>query len=214
MFSAPIHNCRDCPLGAASTGRCPFTPSRLPADAVLVAQGEHQPNLYFVREGLAQLRSVSVEGEETSLTIRGPGVLLGTEAFEGSFASQEVRALTELGVCSLRAEEVETWVGPKGSPARAILSLVVSELHHGRQDLRLREGGCLGRVARFLMASRGMKAHSPLRKQLVARMLGMRPETFSRCLRSLEERGLVEAGPELRVTDPGALAAIAERNEP
>ena len=48
-----------------------------------------------------------------------------------------------------------------------------------------------------------------VRKQVVARLLGMRPETLSRCLTKLEKDGVVDASRGVRVLDQRRLAAIA-----
>jgi CRP-like cAMP-binding protein len=48
-----------------------------------------------------------------------------------------------------------------------------------------------------------------VRKQVVARLLGMRPETLSRCLTRLEQDGLVDASRGVRVLDQRRLATLA-----
>jgi CRP-like cAMP-binding protein len=209
MFAAAITDCKACPLGAAFMNRCIFTPASLPAASALATWGERPGRLYFVREGLALLSSAPVPGQEATLAVRGPGALLCPESMHGRPSPTDVRALTELRVCAVAAPVLSRWLGPDGSPVRVVVDLLVGELAQRQQDLSLREGDSLSRVARFLLGAGSPLALGPLRKQLVARILGMRPETLSRCLRRLVDEGMLESGPDARVRDVAALAAVA-----
>jgi CRP-like cAMP-binding protein len=66
-------------------------------------------------------------------------------------------------------------------------------------------------VARFALAHARFLADRPnaVRKQVVARLLGMRPETLSRCLTRLEADGLIDASRGVRVLDAVRLATVA-----
>jgi hypothetical protein len=68
-------------------------------------------------------------------------------------------------------------------------------------------------VARFALAYAGLVEagrSKPFNKERVARMLGMRPETFSRNLRTLSDRKLIESNVGLRVLDAPALERLAQ----
>ncbi len=210
-MNGTIQDCRTCPLGAAAVGRCPFTPSRLAAGVVLCAQGARQPSAYFVREGLLALRTVDADGAESWLAMRGARSLLYAGP-PGQPSPCELRTVTEVRVCSASAEALNAWMGPPDSPARALLELLLEELERSRQELVWRSGDSPARLARFILAAREEAAAPPPPlppKQLVARALGMRPETLSRCLRRFIDRGLVTEKPTLRVLDRAGLAAVA-----
>ena len=88
----------------------------------------------------------------------------------------------------------------------------VDEHSRNARDANLRTGPSLARLARFLLefsklVEGGRKA--PFSKQHVARILGMRAETLSRCLRQLVDAGVVESGRQVRVRDGARLSAIA-----
>ncbi len=106
---------------------------------------------------------------------------------------------------------MSAWVGPDRSPARAVLDLLLSEGRMQRDEVNYRQGDCLSRVARFALAHARFLADRPnaVRKQMVARLLGMRPETLSRCLTRLERDGVVDASRGVRVLDARRLATIA-----
>lgn len=213
MASAPVQDCRTCPIGAAAVGRCPFTPARVEAASVLCAQGERQPNTYFVREGLLALRTVDAQGDESWLALRGPRALLyvGPPDSPSPF---ELRTVTEARLCSAPAGALSAWMGPPGSPSQVLLELLLGELERHRQELAWRSGDSPSRLARFLLKACGEdEARALPPKQLVARALGMRPETLSRCLRRFIDRGLVTEEPTLHVLNREGLSAIAAGGE-
>jgi len=190
-------------------GRCPFTPTRVPAASLLCAQGEHAPNAYFVREGLVALRAVDAQGSECWLALRGPRSLLHASP-KGRASPHELRTVTEARLCSAPAEALSAWMGPPGSPSRALLELLLGELERHWRELTWRSGESPSRLARFLLATVDESQPRPLPpKQLVARALGMRPETLSRCLRRFIDQGLVTEEATPRVLNRERLTAIA-----
>jgi CRP-like cAMP-binding protein len=167
--------------------------------------------VYFVKEGFVSLSAVSPRGSEMVLTLRGPSSLLCTEALRSEASPYEVRALSRVRLCGLAGDSLNQWVGPEQGPARAVLDLVLSESKLQRDEVNYRQGDCLARVARFALAHARFLADRPnaVRKQVVARLLGMRAETLSRCLTRLERDGVVDASRGVRVLDSRRLAAIA-----
>jgi len=211
LSTAPVNDCNTCSLGIASQGRCRLTPTAREAGATLCAQGERPRTAYFVKEGFVSLSAVSPRGSEVLLTLRGPASLLCTESLHGDPSPYEVRALSRVKLCGIAGDQMSSWIGPDKSPARAILDLLLTEGRLQRDEVNYRQGDCLSRVARFALAHARFLADRPnaVRKQVVARLLGMRPETLSRCLTRLERDGVVDASRGVRVLDPRRLAAIA-----
>jgi CRP-like cAMP-binding protein len=214
VAGAPVQDCRTCPMGATAVGRCPFTPARVEAASVLCAQGERQPNAWFVREGLLALRTVDARGDESWLALRGPRSLVYTGPPDTT-SPFELRTVTEARLCTAPAAVLSAWMGPPGSPSRVLLELLLGELERHRQELGWRSGDSPSRLARFLLNACGEddEAQALPPKQLVARALGMRPETLSRCLRRFIEQGLVTEEPALRVLDWEGLTAVAVGGE-
>ena len=211
LSNTPVSDCNACSLGIASQGRCRLTFSTRESGATICAQGERPRHLYFVKEGFVSLSSVSPRGAELLLSLRGPSSLLCTEALQDEPSPYEVRALSRVKVCGIPAEAMTTWIGPEKSAARVVLGLVLGESRQQRDEVNWRQGDCLSRVARFALAHARFLADRPnaVRKQVVARLLGMRPETLSRCLTRLEKDGVVDASRGVRVLDQRRLAAIA-----
>jgi CRP/FNR family transcriptional regulator, cyclic AMP receptor protein len=211
LSTAPVNDCSACSLGIASQGRCRLTPTTRESGATLCAQGERPRSVFFIKEGFVSLSAVSPRGSEVALTLRGPTSLLCTEAMKGDPSPYEVRALSRVKLCGISGDAMSQWVGPEKSPARAILDLLLSEGKLQRDEVNYRQGDCLSRVARFALAHARFLADRPnaVRKQVVARLLGMRPETLSRCLTRLERDGVVDASRGVRVLDARRLASIA-----
>jgi CRP-like cAMP-binding protein len=208
---APVSDCSNCSLGATSPGRCRFTPTARDSGAAICGQGERPQTVYFIKEGFVALSAVSPRGSELVLTLRGPTSLVCTEAINGNPSAFEVRALSRLKICGISGDALGQWIGPENSPARVILDLMLSESRQQHDEVNWRQGDCLSRVARFALAHAKFLADRPnaVRKQIVARLLGMRPETLSRCLTRLERDGMVDASRGVRVLDARRLAVIA-----
>ncbi len=211
LSNTPVSDCTACALGIASAGRCRLSPSARDAGSTICAQGERPRTVYFVKEGFVSLSSVSPRGAELLLSLRGPASLLCTEALQNEASAVEVRALSRVKLCGIGGESLTQWIGPEKSAARVVLDLLLSEGRQQRDEVNWRQGDCLSRVARFALAHARFLADRPtaVRKQVVARLLAMRPETLSRCLTRLEKEGVVDASRGVRVLDHRRLAAIA-----
>jgi CRP/FNR family transcriptional regulator, cyclic AMP receptor protein len=211
LSNTPVSDCSACSLGVASQGRCRLTPTARESGATICAQGERPQTVYFVKEGFVALSAVSPKGSELLLTLRGPSSLLCTEAIQEEPSPYEVRALSRVKLCGIASEALSQWIGPEKSAARVVLDLLLNEGRMQRDEVNWRQGDCLSRVARFALAHARFLADRPnaVRKQVVARLLGMRPETLSRCLTRLERDGVVDASRGVRVLDQRRLAAIA-----
>src|SRR5262249_692241 len=186
VSDAAVSSCVICPLGGLTRDRCPFTPVQRPAQAIICREGEYNPAVYWIRDGLVLLGTVEGRASERSLTFRGPRNLLCVEALRHEASAFEVRALSLVKLCSCSASELLSALASDGSVAHAFVDLLLSELNNRRSDERWRSGSSMSRVAHFVLAYGADRAVLPyFQKQTAACLLGMRPETFSRCIRQL-----------------------------
>jgi len=209
MLEQAITKCSECVVN--SSGRCPFTTRSVIAGEQLWTQGDVPSEVVFVREGLLSLSSTEPSGTESLAAVRGPRSLLGTESLASRQAEASVQALTDATLCSATPSQVRQWIGPT-TAANSLIGMLVDEQARTSRDTNLRTGPSLARLARFLLDSAklvdaGKKA--PFSKQHVARILGMRAETLSRCLRQLVDAGVIESGRHVVVKDPSQLTSIA-----
>ena len=217
MLDSPaVPSCLECPLGAF--GGCAFTSRRVARGTQLWSQGEVPPEVIFVKSGVLGLSTSDASGAEVATAVRGPRSLLGFEALRGQSASSSMEALTDSVVCM--ASPLTVWQnaglrssGAAGSPhsaasTNALFQLTLDELLRLGRDSERRSGSAMARVARFLGEHGDLittRRHAPFSKRHVASLLGLRPETFSRCLRVLEAAGVISRGPDLRVLDSSRL---------
>lgn len=163
--------------------------------------------LYLVRSGLVVLSAVTQEGSERALILRGPSSLVCVEALQSRPSSFEVRALTDVMLCGAGTAALSVILGATFG-ANALISLLADELARRDEDAAFRQGDALSRVARFLAALKSPEEVGAIPKNVIARLLGLRAETLSRCLAVLTGRGVIHARPRLRVLDADALRAL------
>ena len=102
-------------------------------------------------------------------------------------------------------------VGVVGDVGRQIIHL--SGTIHQEQDAALQRGTALSRVAHFILKGGPLIAsgrQAPFSKRHVAALIGLRPETLSRCLRELEGMGVISAGRKITVLDEARLRELSE----
>lgn len=212
MFKEPVDQCSTCELG--KNGSCPFTPRLLPRDSVVSTQGQVADEVGFVKSGILVLSTVGQSGEEQRVSVRGPRSVVGLEALEGHGATEEVRALTDVVLCRSEVQRVKRWA-LSGPAANSLLQLAIIEMGNRRVEVDLRQGPALSRVARFALeyaalVESGRGKH--FSKERVARMLGMRPETFSRILRRLSDQGLIDSKQGIKVLNADELKRVGATN--
>lgn len=210
--SAAKPECKSCPLGMASApGLCPFKETVNPPGTVLLRQGERPESAWYVRSGQV-LISVTGGNGAGSCSVRGAGALLGLEALLGEPSGCEAHALSEVVLCALDADDFREWIGPLVSPQGTVLTLALREAARQTDERIALEGSATQRVARFLLGRHNAGAGDSaleIQKQLLARVLGMRPETLSRALAELRERGVLARGRRVTVVDPAGLERVA-----
>ncbi len=177
---------------------------------LLLRQGEVPTRIHLIKRGTVSLSAVAANGAEASLRLRGPRTLVGLEALQGQVAHEEVCALDRVQTCAASMSALTAWIGGPRTPARVMLELALQGLAASGDDRALRQGDATIRVARLLSAWSRSDARPRLGHHLMARALDLRPETFSRCLLRLEERGLIRRGQPLEVVDPEGLRALGD----
>jgi len=216
LDEAEVTECRRCPVGIASgvaeRGRCPFVPRKRAAGAVLHVAGEGVERVSFIKKGAVLItRSVDEERVEgTPWAIRRPGSFLGLEGLVGTQHLDSARALTDVTLCSATLEAIEAWLASRRTAARVVLD---SALRSGTRERPLRgnaDGTAPRRAASWLLENADRRLPGAMSRRVMAGLLGMRPETLSRALRTLAQRGAIRHGrSSIEILDRGRLRAIA-----
>jgi len=211
-----VTECRRCPVGIASgipeRGQCPFVPRKRAAGAVFHVAGEAVERVSFVKSG-AVLVSRSVDEEQvegTPWAVRRAGSFLGLEGLVGVHHLDSARALTDVTLCTATLDAVEIWLEARRSAARIVLDSV---LRSGTGERPLRgnaDGTAPRRAASWLLENADRRFPSAMSRRVMAGLLGMRPETLSRALRTLAERGVIRHGrATIEILDRARLRSIA-----
>jgi CRP-like cAMP-binding protein len=188
----------------------------------LWTQGEIPSQVVFVRDGLLSMQAQGQSGQEVLSAVRGPRSLVGFEALRSQPARASVDTLVETSICVADAREVRSWAGLDAENggtmplASSLLNLALEELERAAKDLDLRSGPAVSRLARFLLASANLIAagrQAPFSKQHVAHLLGIRPETLSRCFKALQLAGCIDSGRAIRILNNERLKAFASGEE-
>jgi CRP/FNR family transcriptional activator FtrB len=174
----------------------------LPRGAVLFEQGEEPDFLHMVLQGSVGLQAAAEGSGRTIVELFGPGELfLAPAVILGLPYLASAISLTEVRVLMIPAETYREALGRSIDLARATTQLLS---RHWRLmvdqvvDLKLR--GAEERVARFVArrvseeSGAGSAALQEPRTAIAAR-LGMTPETLSRALAGLEQKGKLRRAP-------------------
>ncbi len=176
--------------------------------------------LYVVHTGSVKVFRTRRNGDEQVLRLLGPGELLGYRpllAGEPAVASAE--AVEDCTVCVIPAADLRAMIAGLPDLARALLGKLARELRTS-EDLMmdLLHHPVRQRVARLLLSldehtrggsHPGVIDGRHLRRQDMARMIGTTPESLSRVLRALADRGVVALSRNsLRILQAAALRAM------
>lgn len=212
----PITNCATCPAGRASGvgrgGRCPFVARLRPAGSYVYFQGEPADVVWFVKKGTVVLsRSPGdVAGEDSAHAVRRVGSFIGIEALVSPTYLDSARVTEDATLCGTSRENASLWLGPPETPARITLEQVLRASYAEAPRAAGADGSAVQRVARWVLEEARDGRAPSLPRHIVANLLGMVPETFSRALAQLSRRGAIDLTRKLiRVKDPDTLRDLA-----
>jgi CRP-like cAMP-binding protein len=209
--------CNACALGRACRGgHCAFLRASFPAGHVFFRQGDPPQAAHFLKRGLVLLSRLDAEGTLARQTLRPAGSLLDVEISRGQPHRATATAAGDVEVCSLALSSFSAWLGPRISPSQALLDLALKEVRATDAEATRAKGPATSRVALFLLEHGGDAANRPLelQHQLIANLLGIRPETFSRSLAALRKAGAISGRRQVRIGNRRKLAEMAaDRDE-
>lgn len=194
----------ECPLGPS----CPFKHEQRTAGQKLVAEGEQASAISFIRTGTALMLAADESGQELLCSARGPGDILGLELLTRPTTIAQQIALTDLELCVMPRSAIEDEMKRNTALGRALLKKSVQQWLASLEERKQMGASAPVRVARFLRQLHGFGPSPSSRlppNMVLARLLGMRPETLSRALQRLRLMGALAPGRKIRVQDTAAL---------
>ncbi len=212
----PRVECATCALGQACQGHCTFVRSSHPAGHVFFHQGDTPQAAHFVSRGLVLLTEFDSEGELVRQSLRPAGSLLDSQVASGMAHRATATSSTPVEVCTLALSAFRVWLGPRRSPSRALMELALAEAHTTEREAVRTRTSAVARVASFLLehSTEGENRALELQHQMIAGLLGIRAETFSRALVRLRDAGAVVGSRTVKIRDRSVLAGFATAESP
>lgn len=189
--------------------------------AVLFREGDQADRVLVIERGRVKIASVTLDGREVVLAIRGPGDLLGElAAVDGHPRSAAAIAMEDVDALVVPAVRFATFLEDHPAVPFRLLQTVIGRLRDAdRKRVEFGAHDALGRVAQRLVeladrygraAGNGIRIDLPLTQEELAGFTGSSREAVSRALRMLRTAGLVETNRmRITVTDLDALRAYA-----
>ncbi|HPX37445.1 MAG TPA: Crp/Fnr family transcriptional regulator [Mycobacterium sp.] len=193
----------------------------IPGGQVLFRRGTPSTGFYVVRNGRMQLSVSNSEGMVRVLEIISPGGAFGHGVmFVREPYPVDATALVDTDLVFVPATAVDAILDEDPAMARLMLSSISKRLQGKIQDIAMLSlQSATQRIVAYVLGAvpEDAAAHGrptdvalPARKQVLASSLGMTPETFSRAMRTLADKGLITVdGSVLRIPDVAALDAFA-----
>ncbi|MGE3663921.1 MAG: Crp/Fnr family transcriptional regulator [Pseudonocardia sp.] len=178
---------------------------RWPSGASMFLEGERSGTVVFIVSGRVKVFSLTDEGEEILLAVRGPGALLGeVSAVDGGPRSASVAALEPVEAVVLTAAVFVDFLCSHAAAATVLLQLVVARLRDAdRKRIEFAAYDIASRVARRLVElaerfgepdDKGVRITVALSQDELAGWVGASREAVAKALRVLRDRGLVTTG--------------------
>lgn len=183
----------------------------------LFSEGDLGERVFLVEEGWVTIRSVSPDGDEMILNVRGPGEVLGEMSMldhaprsAGAVAVNDVTALVA------PASAISRVIAKDAAAANDIVQVLLGRLRESDvQRLEFTVFATVTRVARRLLnlaehfgepTPEGVCVHLPLSQEELASWCGSSREATAKALRTLREVGAVSTGRRtVTVTDEAEL---------
>lgn len=191
---------------------------------MVVHEGDQLSGLYIVESGQAKVFTQNAQGKEYTLRLLQVGDFYGELALVAPMsASSSLQALTPLKLCTIDGQELRHYLLAHPTAALSILEALATRL---RQSERLTETLSLlnsrQRVATLLLqlgerqgrpTPEGTKLQLELNRTELANLVGLRQETFSRCLAEFVRQGWIKTQgyKTILIRDVEALRQLGER---
>jgi CRP-like cAMP-binding protein len=186
--------------------------ARVEKGSLLFSAGEPAGRFFGVLEGWVKVFTRTADGEEAVLGLFSRGETFAEAAmFLDEQYPASAEAVAESRLCIFDKVEFERDFISNPAFCKAMLAAVSHHLMRMTkelQQLQLRSGE--ERLLRFLLSlcshtSQSCTLHLPYDKSLIAKRLGMKPETLSRTFRKLRRNGVKVDGTLVTIADPEAI---------
>ncbi|WP_448191507.1 Crp/Fnr family transcriptional regulator [Azospirillum sp. sgz301742] len=173
----------------------------VPRFGTLFFQDEQADRFYLLLSGSVKLFRLTAEGDEAVVTLVGPGqVFAEADVFASARYPLSAEAVEPTRVLIFTAEAFFTCMRTDPEVALRVVEALSQRIRGFVQQIEhLHVRSTPQRVASFLLnlcpeTGKDVRFELPFEKSLIARRLGMQPETFSRALAKLRKIGVETRG--------------------
>lgn len=181
-------------------------PSWYDEGEIIFQEGDPAKRFFVVLEGTVKIVRGREDGAEVLINLLGKGDTIAECAFcasdRHSFSAETVTRSRLLGI---EVDAVSACLAEDPSIASVLLRMQQRHLEMMMDQLeQMKLMSAAQRVAAFMLrlartAVGGARVKLPYEKSLIAKLLGMNPESFSRALAKLKEVGLVVEGRDVTI---------------
>jgi CRP/FNR family transcriptional regulator, cyclic AMP receptor protein len=192
-----------------------------PAGALMCVEGDPATHVYVIMDGWVTIRSVTSDGHELVLALRGQGDVVGELAGEtAGFRTASVQAIGTVRALTLGYEKFSSFLDSHLGAGHAYRRMFAQRWNDTDTALRTRSvTSGAQRLARLLLdlaarhgtgTERDVHVAMPLTQVELASLAGTSRATVTRALSNWRRRGIIRTRPrDLTITDLGALRKIA-----
>jgi len=193
---------------------------RVPRGGTLFVQGDPATNMYVILEGCVKLIRITPGGDEIVVAVYSEGDSFGEAvALKGGEYPVTVEAVQDSVLVQVEARIVFDTLRSDPDLAVAMLSSTFSHLHELVMEIEnLKALNGAQRLATFLISLAPVEEGActlvlPYDKMLIAKRLGMKPESLSRSFANLREQGVTVSRQSVAVNDVGRLKGFVSDDD-
>lgn len=186
-------------------------------DTQIACAGEYSRGIRLIRSGLVKLSIYSHHGQEKVIAMLDGGKTFGeAEIFSGQPFHYDARSISRVALLTVARGTVSQLSRTDVHFGRTLLECLSYQFDALVRDIKYASGySVTQRVVSFLLYRAAEQTGTevlielPFTKSALASRLGMVPESFSRALHRLQERGLVTVkSRQIRIHDVKALSCV------
>lgn len=192
------------------------TPAHAQKGETIVHHADSANRIWLVQEGWVKLTRQTPDGRETITGLCTTGDFFGEAGlFPHGHYPYYAETLTPCTLIAIPAHAVRTLLEKNPAAARHVMQLLNERLGQAQlQREQLNTLSAAQRLGCFLLklcreqSEGSISIHIPVEKNELASFLGMKPETFSRSLKSLQQAGVSSHGDEVTIHIPTLRAFV------
>ena len=194
------------------------TSGMAPAKSIIFMERDPALAVHIVVQGWVKLYRITPDGEEAVINVFGPGQSFAEAvAFTQQVYPATAETVTDARLIRVPAAQIIAAIRSDPDIALAMLGSTSVHLHRLVTEIAQLKGlNGVARLVEFLTTLRGKTQQReltlPFEKQLLARHLGIQPESLSRAFRKLRDYGIEVEGNRVILQHPEALERAAAEN--